>query len=721
MIKKLRGPDGVVVKEHQSRRKRYSRCFKGSELVTWLVEHRISVSREAAIKLGENLRLCGMFDHVTEEHLFRDDHVYYQFTEDVLQRLKEEAMNTVATPDKLKEEARKLIKVYFGSDNPSLGLNSLKFWYAQLWKNAKEDESILIGLLLLQQEGSQENLALYCNINQEKVQLTICFVVNTLLRRNAKELLQELKKILKENSHSLSDDDKPKITGKSNKNSGIPVVIWYRFPWLLDKGYNRKTKLMVKPGSNIQLVLHQALSYGKKKKWSDEITSDQCAITPVGSYSPIPKTDIIDNYGDSHYEFWLIYLPKHGKSDRPSAIKTHQALVQLITLDMEPSSFFSFLLDFRRFDIMSQTDIPCLSNWLKITKSNFLRSRPKAMKSLDQALEVYTEYTRVGREILRNCRLTCTELQVQSVSSQIGFAFPGFDSQIFHVGQHACICPWQILCGTDTLSYTGSEFSSGNSAKELMQASPDVSQLFETDINQAKQVMHEAQLVVLHNIYLSSYLRQHIKYFGKDGLSSNDIIPWSTVKSQFQGEHNRSHLESWAHLSYIYNPSITKFFTMFRSTLVLKIPQIAYGDDDSEQGQSIHISSSKKNNNLDENMRLLVQPLKFLLILRLIMESRYNALEGLLKEVKLWMGGVKKIKDLTHDPVKTLEQKIKNDQSKFNVLLDTIPAIQSLNAAYNARRKMNTREDLEKFLQNRPTRERLETNGIIPPLSSSDK
>jgi len=668
--------------------------------------------------------LCGMFDHITEEYTFQDGHLYYQFVQDALQQLKEKAMSITKDRFKLKDEARKLAKVYFGSDNPSLSLQPLNFWYSQLWKNAKEADDILLGILLLQEEGSAENLALYSNIEGEKIQLTISYVVNTLLRIHKQELKSQLKEYLKKNSHAATIDDNPKIIKKTRtKNQKNSVVIWYRFPWLLEKQKKPRATFVLPSGSTIQVLLRKALSHAKKKKMLDEITLKRypiknMAITEIGSHIPLPNTNTIDIVDGINPQFWLIYIPKSNDNKRG----IRKSMVQLIRLDMDMSSFFSFVLKLRKYNILSRTDIPCLSNWLKITKSSFLRIRHKSLKELDKALEVYSEYTRVGAQMLRNARLTCVEIGTQSSSSQIGFAFPGFDSQVFDVGKHACICPWQILCATDDLSYSGSEFTgsfkSNSPAKELMQASPDVSKLFETNVVEAKRVMHEAQLGVLHHIYLASFLRQHVKHFGEHGLSSNDIIPWSTVKSQFQGQHNCSYLASWTHLSYIYNPTITKFFTMFQSTLVLSLPRIKYGDDNCELDQraSVHqISATQIKGNLYDNIRLLVNPLKFLIIFRLIMESRTNALGSLANQVKLWLAGNVKEKDQVHDAVRELNEKIKHDAARLNVLLESIPTINSLNAAYRARRQMDSRETLEHFLQNRPTRQSLETKRIIQP------
>lgn len=343
------------------------------------------------------------------------------------------------------------------------------------------------------------------------------------------------------------------------------------------------------------------------------------------------------------------------------------------------------------------------------------------MKSLDQALEFYTEYTRVGRKQLMDCRLTCLDSNIQSSSSQIAFAFPGFDSQIFDVGRYSCICPWYMLCGSDSLSYGKSEvngsFKSSYLVKELMQASPDVSKLYQTDIAEAKRVMQDAQAMVLHNIYLSAYLQQHSKHSGKDLLASDNIIPWSTVVSQFQSERNRKHLESWGHLSYVFNPTIKKFLAILQSSLVLTLPQMKYEDDNSDlEGRKSDVRIDVPRNNNYENIRLLLSPLYFLLILRLIMEARNNALDNLSNQVKIWLEANRnsqKDKDHVYDAVQELNEKVMYDAERFDILLDTIPDTSNLKAASNALHLMNSASIIKQFLHDRPEKQILAVKGII--------
>ncbi|MEA5469042.1 mechanosensitive ion channel domain-containing protein [Spirulina sp. 06S082] len=74
----LKGSEGIEIKDRRYRLKTYSRCFIGAELVDWLMV-REECSREDAIAIGEHLRKRGILHHVTDEHPFLDEYLFYQF------------------------------------------------------------------------------------------------------------------------------------------------------------------------------------------------------------------------------------------------------------------------------------------------------------------------------------------------------------------------------------------------------------------------------------------------------------------------------------------------------------------------------------------------------------------------------------------------------------------------------------------------------------------
>ena len=78
---KMRSPNGVEIKTRRHKLKLYQRCFVGNEAVDWIVKQ-ASVSRPDAIKIGQKMIEKGLIDHVTSEHQFKDENLFYRFDED---------------------------------------------------------------------------------------------------------------------------------------------------------------------------------------------------------------------------------------------------------------------------------------------------------------------------------------------------------------------------------------------------------------------------------------------------------------------------------------------------------------------------------------------------------------------------------------------------------------------------------------------------------------
>ncbi len=79
-VQDLHQIDGLI----QNRRYRltnYANCFIGSALVDWVVD-RWQYSREEAIALGQLMVEKQIIHHVTDEHPFRDDYLFYRFYAD---------------------------------------------------------------------------------------------------------------------------------------------------------------------------------------------------------------------------------------------------------------------------------------------------------------------------------------------------------------------------------------------------------------------------------------------------------------------------------------------------------------------------------------------------------------------------------------------------------------------------------------------------------------
>ncbi|MFM2315576.1 MAG: hypothetical protein RLZZ04_4854 [Cyanobacteriota bacterium] len=72
---------GVEIKTRRYKLMLFQRCFLGNEAVDWIVK-KVKVSREDAIALGQKMLEKGIFQHVAEEHPFKDEPLFYRFNED---------------------------------------------------------------------------------------------------------------------------------------------------------------------------------------------------------------------------------------------------------------------------------------------------------------------------------------------------------------------------------------------------------------------------------------------------------------------------------------------------------------------------------------------------------------------------------------------------------------------------------------------------------------
>jgi hypothetical protein len=71
---------GVQVKDRMYHFKTYPQCFIGSEAVDYLVTHGDCSTRAEAVLLGQSLmEILHLFEHVTRDHEFADEYLFYRF------------------------------------------------------------------------------------------------------------------------------------------------------------------------------------------------------------------------------------------------------------------------------------------------------------------------------------------------------------------------------------------------------------------------------------------------------------------------------------------------------------------------------------------------------------------------------------------------------------------------------------------------------------------
>ncbi|EDQ86445.1 uncharacterized protein MONBRDRAFT_33845 [Monosiga brevicollis MX1] len=76
---------GIMIKDRDYGARTFRRCFIGRELVPWLIVQELCRDKEDALALGSLLLQQGFIRHVTDDHDFKEDYLFYRFCVDDLQ------------------------------------------------------------------------------------------------------------------------------------------------------------------------------------------------------------------------------------------------------------------------------------------------------------------------------------------------------------------------------------------------------------------------------------------------------------------------------------------------------------------------------------------------------------------------------------------------------------------------------------------------------------
>ncbi len=71
--------DGVPVKDRRYLFRTFRECFVAREAVQWLVAHGHAADAPAAVALGVALQRRGLLEHVTRDHVFKDENLFFRF------------------------------------------------------------------------------------------------------------------------------------------------------------------------------------------------------------------------------------------------------------------------------------------------------------------------------------------------------------------------------------------------------------------------------------------------------------------------------------------------------------------------------------------------------------------------------------------------------------------------------------------------------------------
>ena len=261
----------------------------------------------------------------------------------------------------------------------------------------------------------------------------------------------------------------------------------------------------------------------------------------------------------------LLHIASSTSTGRESGSAPPLSLAALLS---SPRSFFHYLQHLSSLPLLFPSELPTLSGFHRVTPQPLFKKRGKLMLSIDQSLTAYHAVVEACAAVLRDSRLVMIDEFEQSGSGQIGFAYPGFDEQVFDVGRLSVVGCGQLMAGSGVAGGTGGgwEFTrsdylcaidSNSPAKELMQSSPDVSALYEGgEVQEAKALSTAAQRVMLHNCALAQHLKGRIGQSSRHMLAHNELVAWSTVLSSASasGTRNAAVLQSFLPCVYVTNP-----------------------------------------------------------------------------------------------------------------------------------------------------------------------
>ncbi|MGB3613881.1 MAG: mechanosensitive ion channel domain-containing protein [Elainellaceae cyanobacterium] len=81
LVVEMRSTGGIDRRDRRYHLRLFKQCFVGSEAVTWLVQTQ-KTTREQAVTIGQMLVDRCIVHHVTDEHPFIDDYLFYRFYDD---------------------------------------------------------------------------------------------------------------------------------------------------------------------------------------------------------------------------------------------------------------------------------------------------------------------------------------------------------------------------------------------------------------------------------------------------------------------------------------------------------------------------------------------------------------------------------------------------------------------------------------------------------------
>jgi glutaredoxin len=169
IIDKMRDPaTGVVTKDRMYHLRKYSDCFVGRSAVDWFVQKGYAADRASAVLLGNILMERCFFHHVTHDHTFKDEKLFYRFLSDMKSNSLNSSDHSICEPEdpsKLAENIRRAILAIY---DQHLSPDGLQVDYAGIATSAAFQRFVALTTQLqrvnLISMSREEKIAFFINI-----------------------------------------------------------------------------------------------------------------------------------------------------------------------------------------------------------------------------------------------------------------------------------------------------------------------------------------------------------------------------------------------------------------------------------------------------------------------------------------------------------------------------------------------------------------------------
>ena len=298
------------------------------------------------------------------------------------------------------------------------------------------------------------------------------------------------------------------------------------------------------------------------KRWMDALTA-QLSGEGKGEAATKAAPAVVDVKGKKRDASVSSSLSSHSLSSLSNLMGSGTSLAPLLS---NQKAFMSYVFELSTLSPFFPSTLPTPAAFVLQTPSTFLRRRHQSLSNVEAELGKYEHLLSSLAYLWNETRLVMVDELEQSGSGQIGFSFPGFDTQLFDVGRLSVVCSGQLLAAPSStsphpLTFTQHDYhsaiDSSSPLKEMMtQASPDLTSMLHSNSpssrHAAKLLSVHSQRLLLHHCTIASYMKAEWSKW-----RSGDRVSWATMAAGGSAvKRNDRALACYASVQYVWNPSL---------------------------------------------------------------------------------------------------------------------------------------------------------------------